>query len=233
MATVFISGVSRGIGLGLAARYLEAGDRVFGSVRADSAATNDLAERYADQLTLVRMDVADAASVDRVAAEVGGHAAAVDTVVCNAAVNPEPVGSRRPLEEIPDEELLDTFAVNVVGQLRTVRAFLPLLRASNEAKVAFISSGAGSIERCLDGGMFPYRVSKASLNMLARLIGHLVDEDGIGVLAVSPGWVRTDMGGPAATRTIEEASAEVVQVIAAHTLGSPLFVDPKGKPIPW
>lgn len=181
----------------------------------------------------VRMDVADAASVERAASEVRSHVDAVDTVVCNAAINTEPVGSQRPLDAISDQELLDTFTVNVVGQLRTVRAFLPLLRASGGAKVAFVSSGAGSIERCPDGSMFPYRVSKAALNMLARLVRHLVDQDGMDVVAVCPGWVRTDMGGPHASRTIEEASAEVVQVIASHTADSPLFVDPQGVQIPW
>ena len=233
MNTVFISGVSRGIGYGLAARYLESGERVFGSVRGDSPATLELTERYEQQFTSVRMDVADAASVEHAASEVGSHVEAVDTLVCNAAINTEQLGTARRIEKIPDQELLDTFAVNVVGQLRTVRSFLPILRASGGAKVALISSGAGSIEGTADGRLVPYRVSKAALNMLARLIGHQLDEDGIDVMAVSPGWVRTDMGGPEATRTVEEASAEVVQVIAAHTADSPMFVDPKGEQIAW
>ena len=234
MATIVITGISRGIGLGLAQRYLERGDSVFGTVRAANEATERLVAQYRDRLTVVEMDVKDADSATRAAATVGAAVGQFDILICNAAINLAPIGKTIPFADQDDAEFLETFDVNVVGVLRTIRAFYRLLAAnSGGARVAIISSGAGSISRQTEPQLVSYRVSKAGLNMLSRLFSFQLAEDGIDVFALTPGSVKTDMGGPLAKITVEESTSRLVRLIDDHELGGVPFQSYEGEPIDW
>jgi NAD(P)-dependent dehydrogenase (short-subunit alcohol dehydrogenase family) len=232
--TVCISGVSRGIGKGLAERYLEDGCRVIGSTRrARDAAALDLGRRYGDLFVPLVMDVADRASVDRAAAAAARIVAAIDLLICNAGFNPELPGPAAPLSAIEDEVMMRTFDVNVIGVLRTVRAFHRLLAAGSEPRLLIITSAGGSISSAVDGAMLPYRVSKAAANMLSRRLHFILEADGIPVLAVHPGWVKTDMGGPAARVAVEDSAAGIARIAAAYRDGDPPYQDYTGKPLAW
>ena len=233
MSTVFISGISRGIGLGLASRYLADGHTVVGSIRSENAEVDQLASRYPDTLTVVKLNVARRNSVDAAARQVAGAHDALDLLICSAAVNPAQAGDIKALADIDDQEILDTFDVNVLGPLRLVRALEPLLRKGQSAKVVMISSGAGSIETTTQGGMVAYCVSKAALNMLSRRLHYLLSNGNIPVLALSPGWVKTDMGGPNAKISVKESAEGVARVIAAYNGDGAPFQDYTGKALPW
>jgi NAD(P)-dependent dehydrogenase (short-subunit alcohol dehydrogenase family) len=233
VSTVFISGISRGIGLGVARKYLSDGNRVVGSIRSENAAVTELRSDYPDTLTVVKLDAADRASVDAAAAETARTHRGLDLLICSAAVNPSQSGEVTPLADIRDEEVLQTFDINVLGPLRLVRALHPLLLKGESPKVVIISSGAGSLERTANGAMVPYCVSKAAVNMLARRLHFLLEEDGIAVLALSPGWVKTDMGGPDARITVEESAEGIARVIAGFDRESPPFQDYQGNVVPW
>ena len=119
MSTVFISGISRGIGLGLASRYLADGHTVVGSIRSENAEVDQLASRYPDTLTVVKLNVARRNSVDAAARQVAGAHDALDLLICSAAVNPAQAGDIKALADIDDQEILDTSIDSEI--LRTIR----------------------------------------------------------------------------------------------------------------
>ena len=233
MSTVIITGISRGIGLGLAARYLERGESVVGTVRAANDAVAALQREYGDKLFVATADVTDAHALNEAARTVRERIPAADVLVCNAAINPEHAGRTATVGDLSDDHLSATLDVNVVGVQRTVRAFHPLLAAADGAKIAVISSGAGSIAGTANGAMISYCVSKAALNMLSRRLSFLLAGDGIQVFAISPGWVKTDMGGANAQITVEESTALILQRIAEHAPDDAPFISHTGNPVNW
>ena len=233
VGTVIITGISRGIGLGLAARYLERGDTVAGTVRAANAAVADLQRTYGAKLFVATTDVTDAGALDQAARSVRERFSAADVLVCNAAINPGSASQTTEVGDLSDEDLSATLNVNVTGVQRTIRAFRPLLVAAGGARIAVISSGAGSIAGTAGGAMIPYCVSKAAVNMLTRRLSFLLAGDGIDVFAISPGWVKTDMGGPGAQITVQESTNLIVQRIAEHGPDDPPFINHTGGPLDW
>ena len=233
MSTVIITGISRGIGLGLAARYLERGESVVGTVRAANDAVAALQREYGDKLFVATADVTDAHALNEAARTVRERIPAADVLVCNAAINPEHAGRTATVGDLSDDHLSATLDVNVVGVQRTVRAFHPLLAAADGAKIAVISSGAGSIAGTANGAMISYCVSKAALNMLSRRLSFLLAGDGIQVFAISPGWVKTDMGGANAQITVEESTALILQRIAEHGPDDAPFISHTDNPVNW
>src|SRR5205085_56898 len=106
------------------------------------------------------------------------------------------VRTREESLEHPDaEDLLKTFQVNAVGALLMTSALLPALRQAGGAKIVSISSNLGSLAQNSVGGGYGYRMSKVALNMAMRSIAADLRDEGIAALAMSPGWVKTDMGG--------------------------------------
>ena len=128
MSTVIITGISRGIGLGLAARYLERGESVVGTVRAANDAVAALQREYGDKLFVATADVTDAHALNEAARTVRERIPAADVLVCNAAINPEHAGRTATVGDLSDDHLSATLDVNVVGVQRTVRALPPPAR---------------------------------------------------------------------------------------------------------
>ena len=110
----------------------------------------------------------------------------------------------------------------------------PLLRRAPAAKIASISSGLGSIERNLTGGIYGYRISKAGLNMATRSLAQDLRKDGIVAVALTPGWVKTDMGGAGAQTERSASVTGLVKVIRAATANdSGKFLNYRGETLPW
>lgn len=231
MATVLITGSNRGIGLALVREFLRQGDQVFATARRpDSAAELQeiLKGPEASKLHLQALDVTDPASVDQAARQVEKEVRRLHILINNAAVFPE-TGDER-LEELDLACFEGAFATNVVGVARVTRAFLPLLRKSGEGRIANISSGAGSITDKTDSRYYCYSVSKAALNQLSRAIAAELRPEGIVVAPITPGWVKTAMGGENAELTAEESAASMARTIKKLTLKqSGLFLDRHGR----
>ena len=122
--------------------------------------------------------------------------------------------------------------VNAYGPLRTIQAFAPLLQKSGEGRIVNVSSGMGQLSD-MDGGSVGYRLSKVSLNALTRIAHSEFAQSGLLVNSVCPGWVRTEMGGPGATKSVAEGADTIVWA-ATLPKGGPsggFFRD--RKPIPW
>ena len=138
MKTICISGVSRGLGLGLAEHFLEKGHRVFGSIRRSNIPEiHRLEERYPDRFVSFKMDVTRRKSIEQAALAVTSHTDAIDILINNAGIFPKEDSLE--IQAISDRSMLEAFNVNVLGPLLCTQAFLPLLRRSRSPKIVMIS----------------------------------------------------------------------------------------------
>jgi NAD(P)-dependent dehydrogenase (short-subunit alcohol dehydrogenase family) len=228
-----ISGAGRGLGLELTRQLLERGDRVFAVVRSPEKSTDlaDLARAHGEFLALVTGDVGDSASIEAARRKVASLTDALDLVINNAATYGARGGT---LETLDLAEVRSVMEVNLIGPLRVSQAFLPLLRKGRSPKLINLSSLMGSIADNGSGGTWAYRMSKAALNMAGRNLALELRGAGIPCVALHPGWVRTDMGGPSAPLSPGESVAAMIRTIDRITpdqTGS--FLDRDGRQLPW
>lgn len=219
--TVLITGASRGIGHSLCLAFARDGWTVFGGARHPKTPLLWNAAQEFPNLHPVALDVLDEISVVEAAELVAKQTAALDVLVNNAAIFPGDGNER--LEELDLAWFAEAVETNVAGVARVTRAFLPLLRKSKAALIVNISSGAGSISTKDDYDYYAYSVSKAGLNMLTRAMAAEFRSEGIVVTALSPGWVKTEMGGPNAPLTPEESARSL------HATITRLGMDATGK----
>ena len=218
MPTTLITGAGRGLGRELARQYAEDGWRVIGTVRRPVA---DLPE----SLTL---DVTDTAGAKRLSSQLRG--VAIDVLWCNAGIIGKR-GNRFGSFDYADwEEIL---RVNLLGAAAVIEALVENVAASERKTVCVMSSRLGSIAQT-SGETLPYATSKAALNLLARGLAATLAPRGITVVAISPGWVKTDMGGESAPLTAEASVRGLRRVIDGLRPGdSGRFLAHDGSAIPW
>jgi len=227
---IVITGANRGLGLELVRQYLARGDSIHAGVRTPEHASEltALQAPSGGRLRIHACDVASEASVRTFSATLSGP---VDLLINNAGVRSR-VRMDSP-EDLDLEEMSRTFQVNALGPLRVTGALLPLLRRSPGAKIIHLSSGLASIENC-SGGAYGYRMSKAALNMAARTLAQDLREEGLVSVVISPGWVRTDMGGEDAPTSVADSVTGLMGVIERLTVrDSGGFFDFRGERIPW
>lgn len=222
--TVLITGANRGLGLEFARQYAADGWQVIGTARRPDSA-DDL---NALGVKVLQLDVADAASVEALAATLEGHS--IDLLINNAGIFPR-VST---LAEVDFDDVERTYAVNTVGPMRVTRALLPNLRLGSTRQVVSITSGLGSIENNTNGRFYGYRESKAALNMFNRSLSVELKDDGFTCVVMSPGWVQTDMGGPNANLKPEESITGMKKVIDSLTPeDTGTYRNWDGGTIPW
>jgi NAD(P)-dependent dehydrogenase (short-subunit alcohol dehydrogenase family) len=161
------------------------------------------------------LDVADLASIADLARRLNG--VAIDVLINNAGIRGDTGG----LQTLESDNFLEVMRINTLGSLLVTRALLPNLRSGNRKIVANISSRAGSIaEGTLDDddGDYAYRCSKAALNMATVKLAQDLRADGITVLSLHPGWVKTDMGGEEAVIPVADSAAGLRGIIDRATL---------------
>jgi NAD(P)-dependent dehydrogenase (short-subunit alcohol dehydrogenase family) len=154
---------------------------------------------------------------------------AADILVNNAAILPDPYG---PILKVNARKFRTAFETNTLGPLMLCQAFIPMMCKQNYGRVVNVSSGAGHIENMVND-MPAYRMSKIALNGLTRMLARSVKETNVLVNAACPGWVRSDMGGPSADRSLAEGAQGIVW-LATLPDGAPsggFFRD--RQPIPW
>jgi len=158
----------------------------------------------------------------------------LDLLINNAGVIIEPGGLESQVTCFTiNPELVETaYSINAVGALRMVQAFYDLLKKGRQPRIVNVSSGMGALNG-IQGGWPAYRMSKAALNTLTGILAIELKETRIKVNAVCPGWVKTDMGGPNATRSIEEGIAGILWAAKLPPDGPSGGFFRDGKPIDW
>jgi NAD(P)-dependent dehydrogenase (short-subunit alcohol dehydrogenase family) len=220
-----VSGASRGIGREIARQL--AADHGF-AVLAGARDPENAGEPDHEAITWVQLDVAEQASVDRLAERIEADPERLDALVNNAGIHGGPDGAAD-YDLDAAHEVLET---NLFGAWRLTQATLPLLRRSPRGRIANVSSGAGQLSD-MQGGRAAYRISKAGLNALTRILA--ADERGSELLVntMCPGWVRTDMGTPAAPRSVEQGADTAVWLARLPGDGPNGGFFRDREPIPW
>jgi NAD(P)-dependent dehydrogenase (short-subunit alcohol dehydrogenase family) len=179
------------------------------------------------------MDISSDTSVSYSAVEVSRLTDNVDILINNAGVHFE--ASFAPLEEVDFQVAMDTFNINALGPLRVTKAFIPFIKRGDTKVVVNISSESGSIGECWRDREFDYGMSKAALNMQSVLLQRYVKPEGIKVLAVHPGWMRTDMGGAEADISPETAAEGIYELANKYKgdLEGPMYMDYSGRLFKW
>lgn len=207
-----ITGATRGLGLATAEALATQGYQVIVTGR-NSQALQKLHDRFQKaglNITTLVMDVADDKSVQQAKDKVEKQFGKLDCLVNNAGAILE---SEFDFKNIPPAMILDTININAIGAIRTMQAFQLLLAKSKNPRIINVSSGMGALTD-MNSGYAAYRISKAALNV-ATLQAHfsLHEQTKIRAIAVCPGWVKTDMGGPNATRDLQEGSYGIVWAV--------------------
>jgi NAD(P)-dependent dehydrogenase (short-subunit alcohol dehydrogenase family) len=218
-----VSGASRGIGREIARQL--AADHGF-AVLAGARDPAGAGRPDHDAIEWVQLDVSDQGSVDAAAKRVTADPARLDVLVNNAGVYGSPTGAA----DYDLDEAHEVLEVNTFGAWRVTQALLPLLRDSQHGRIVNVSSGAGQLSD-MQGGRAAYRISKSGLNALTRILA--ADERGMLVNSMCPGWVRTDMGTSAATRSVEEGADTAVWLATLPDDGPSGGFFRDRKSIPW
>lgn len=232
MRYVFLTGSNRGLGLEFARQLLERGDWVFATCRhPDQAkALRTLQQQFPQRLRVAALDVSDEEAIARVAAEAAAETDRLDVLINNAGVlhRDDHLGN---LRQAP---LMHAFAVNAVGPLLLTQALLPLLRKGRRPVVFNLSTQMGSLTLKNYGGYYSYSASKAALNMFGRALAADLRPEGVIVVLVHPGWVRTDMGGSQAPLDPPRSVAGMLALLERLTPeDSGRFLTWEGKEHPW
>jgi len=221
MPVALVSGANRGIGAEIALELArDDGFRVYAGARDPGQVTPG------EGIEPIHLDVTDEDTIFAARERVESEEGTLDSLVNNAGVYGEPTGAA----DYPLADAHEVLEVNTFGPWRLIEAFLPLLRSSSQPRIVNVSSGAGQLSD-MNGGRAAYRVSKAGLNALTRTLAS--DERWVKVNTMCPGWVRTDMGGPSASRSIEEGADTAVWLATLPDDGPTGGFFRDRKPIPW
>jgi NAD(P)-dependent dehydrogenase (short-subunit alcohol dehydrogenase family) len=240
MRRAVVTGANRGLGLEFTRQLAAAGDEVVATARhpKTAEALNKLASTSGGRVTVVRLDVGDPADVEAAALHVGERFEGVDLLINNAGIWTAPDqpdrASSGPLADLRPDAVAEVLRVNAVAPIEVTQALASCLAAAGRSVVVNLSSGLGSIDGANRRGNLAYAMSKAALNMLTRQLAAELAGQGTIVVAMSPGWVATDMGGPSAPLEPPESVKGMLHVVDALTPAqSGTFLDHAGAVLPW
>ena len=230
MRTALITGANKGIGREVARQLAAKGFHVFVGARnakAGRKAVEEIAKKCG-KATFLEIDVADNDSVTNAAREFSNAEDHLDVLVNNAGII---VDGDDAILEISDDLFRKTVETNTLGPLRVTRAFASLLRKSKAPRLINVSSGGGQLSGGADGWAPAYCISKTALNGVTVQLAAALPK--FAVNSVCPGWVRTEMGGEDASRSVEEGAETIVWLAseAPQDLTGKFLRD--RKEIPW
>ena len=234
MKTIFITGANRGIGLELTRQLSSTGNQVIATCRNPEEAVElmELSRDSHRNIEILPMDVEQEVSVTKLAETLRNRGEKINLLFNNAGII-----DWRSMQDIDTKTMLRVYKINVIGAMLVLRAFVPHLKQTPEPMIINLSSRLGSIAlrgRTELGGAIAYSASKAGLNMLTKQASIDLVDDGISVISISPGWVRTDMGGPKAKYSVEESVKQILCNVDRFTSGdSGKFFGEDGEEIPF
>jgi NAD(P)-dependent dehydrogenase (short-subunit alcohol dehydrogenase family) len=229
MKTVLITGANRGIGFETARQLATRGFQVVIGARSEQHGQKALRDlERVGKVSLLVVDVSDSKSIASAASQFAATGQ-LDVLINNAGIYPDEGIS---ILTISREQMASTLQTNTLGALEMTQAFLPYLKKSSAARVINLSSGYGQLDG-LSANVPSYCLSKLALNGVTIMLAPALKEHGIAVNSMCPGWVRTDMGGSSAPRSVEEGADTAVWLAteADQKLTGRFFRD--RKEIPW
>jgi NAD(P)-dependent dehydrogenase (short-subunit alcohol dehydrogenase family) len=212
METVVITGTNRGLGLALVEQYARVGARVFAFCRNPQEASelNALVKQHKN-ISVHALEVTDDAQIAQAAQAVSAATQQVDILINNAGMNHTP--NTRGLSSITREALNDMINTNATSAVMVTAAFASLLRKGNKPRVVMVSSQMGSMSYVRSGQSYGYTMSKAAMNMGARVLASEFGGEGIVTITLHPGWVQTDMGGKEASLTPQHSADSIYKLV--------------------
>jgi NAD(P)-dependent dehydrogenase (short-subunit alcohol dehydrogenase family) len=230
MKTALITGANKGIGHEVARQLAAKGFHAFVGAR-NAKAGRKAAEEISSgggKATFLEIDVSDNDSVTNASREFSNIENHLDVLVNNAGIIAD---GDNAILEINDDVFRKTLETNTLGPLRVTRAFVPLLRKSKSPRVINVSSGGGQLSDGADGWAPAYCISKTALNGVTVQLAAVLPK--FAVNSMCPGWVRTEMGGENASRSVQEGADTIVWLAseAPQNLTGKFLRD--RKEIPW
>ena len=226
-----VTGANKGIGFETARQLAKRGWHVvIGARKASAGQTAVKAIKQASgSASFLDIDVSNSESIGRAPAEFQKQFDHLDVLINNAGIYPD---EGLTILTISRQQLTETFQTNTFGPVAVTQAFLPFLRKASDARIINVSSGYGQIEG-LSANVPSYCLSKLALNGVTLMFSDALRSEGIAVNSMCPGWVRTDMGGPNAARSVEQGADTAIWLAteAGQDLTGKFFRD--RQPIPW
>ena len=227
--TVLIVGASRGLGYAMAEEYEKRGWNVIGTVRGDSRTPlHDLAARSGDRVGIEQVDINFPDQIAALRGRLAGRS--LDVLFMNSGVGtPDP---NEPVGKVSTDEFTRVLVTNALSPMRVIEALQDLVPATGV--IGVMSSGLGSVANNTNGAFDLYRGSKAALNTYMRSFAARHAQSPRAMAVIAPGWVRTDLGGPAAPLGVEDSIPGVVDVLTAIQGKAGLqYLDYMGRTVPW
>ena len=230
MTNVLITGANRGLGLGFVKNYLGKNVDVVSTTRDLKSSKELLAlkEKFPNNLEIFELDLLKESAGDTLANFLGERP--IDILINNAGVG----STNQHFEAVSPKPWLEVLKVNLIAPLMITQSIINNVKKGSDKKIYFLSSQLGSIGDNASGGMYIYRSSKTGLNQVIKSLSVDLKPQGITVVSLHPGWVKTDMGGPNAPVSIDESIEGMTQVI--HTTDirdTGRFLNYDGKELPW
>jgi NAD(P)-dependent dehydrogenase (short-subunit alcohol dehydrogenase family) len=214
---ILITGANRGIGKEIARQMAENDWQVIVAAR-DLSNANKVVKAIGRDAFGLQLDVQDEHSVREAALIVDEKFKKLDVLVNNAGI----FGNNSILD-FDLEQIRVVMDTNLMGSIRTSKYFMPLLKKSDDGRIINMSSGLGQLDSLKTGGYGAYRLSKTALNALTIMMASEVERVGIKVFSMSPGWVKTDMGGKNAPRSVEKGAETAIWLALEKNIVSGKF----------
>ncbi|MCB1516702.1 MAG: SDR family NAD(P)-dependent oxidoreductase [Hyphomicrobiaceae bacterium] len=225
-----ITGASQGLGLETARALARQGMSVIVTGRSPEKLATAKADLDKDGTIFTHeLDVADQASVDRLFAWLKTEFGRLDVLVNNAGrIYPDLPGR---ITELPASTVLDAINNNSMSAYRMIQQALPMMNDAGHGRIVNLSSGLGALSD-MGGGTVAYRITKTAMNAITRIASNEARGD-VKINSVCPGWVRTNMGGASAPRSLEQGIGGIVWAATLPASGPNGGFFRDGKPIDW
>ncbi len=204
METILITGANRGIGFEIARQLIEDGRNVIATCR-DPESASDLNALEASNLNIQKLEVTSTKSIAALGSALSG--VQIDVLVNNAG---EMGHKRQTVKDMDIDAWRHTFDVNTIAPLQISMALLDNLKLSPHPRMISVSSQMGALSRA-SAGALAYQSSKAALNKVMQVMAKDLESENILVCPIHPGWVQTDMGGPAADISADESASGIIK----------------------